>query len=94
LLESILIPKDSDNACLSSSEIGCCAPRALTGIEDHFIQPLCLCSALLLLVLPLHLFFVIYIHGFVISKYAFIKFNVLKIQIVIIIFFSFNVLQI
>jgi hypothetical protein len=36
----------------------------------------------LLLVLPLHLFFAIYIHGFVISKYAFIKFNVLKIQIV------------
>ncbi|XP_062151828.1 ERBB-3 BINDING PROTEIN 1-like [Alnus glutinosa] len=34
LLESILIPKDSDNACLSSSEIGCCASRVLTGTED------------------------------------------------------------
>jgi hypothetical protein len=43
LLESILIPKDSDKACLSSSEIGCCASRVLTGTEDHVNQPLCLC---------------------------------------------------
>jgi hypothetical protein len=50
-------------------------------LANHSIY-VSLVSAVLLLVLPLHMVFAIYIHGFVISKYAFIKFSVLKIQIV------------
>jgi hypothetical protein len=42
-----------------------------------------LVSEVLLLVLPLNIFFAIYIHGSVISKYDFIKFNVLKIRLFI-----------
>jgi len=34
----------SRNVCLSSSAIGCCAARVLTGTEDHVSQPLCACA--------------------------------------------------
>jgi hypothetical protein len=49
-------------------------------LANHFVY-VSLVSEVLLLVLPLNIFFAIYILGSVISKWDFIKFNALKIQI-------------
>jgi hypothetical protein len=54
-------------------------------LANHFVY-VSLVSEVLLLVLPLNIFFAIYILGSVISKWDFIKFNALKIQIVYFIF--------